>query len=90
MASPAEIANDMAAHATYWAKRDKRVFAACRDAERVIRAYLAGERVDGRTRAGVWRRLLQLEDNVGRWQAYPNFFRARNCISSLSSEATAK
>lgn len=53
MAAPAQVASDMAAHATYWEKRDLGIERLCRDAARVIRLSLSGERVDGRTWAGL-------------------------------------
>ena len=91
MATPAQIANDMAAHAQYWAKRDKNIERACRDAARVIRALLAGEQVDGRTYYGVQKRLM----DRARWQGdyavaiggYPDFDRARICMERLRGEA---
>lgn len=63
MASPAEIANDMAMQAVFWRRRDKVISQACKDAAVVIRRYLTGERVDGRTYCGLHRRLLGLVDN---------------------------
>lgn len=64
--SPAQVANDLAAQARFWEKRDRDIHALCTDAARVIRAYLAGERVDGRTRSGVYGRLLDRETRAGR------------------------
>ena len=84
MASPAEIANDMAAQAAYWAKRDRRITNACLDAARVIRAFLSGERVDGRTYYGLHRRLLNLELRPSR--KIPNFTRARLALEALHRE----
>lgn len=84
MASPAEIANDMAAQAAYWAKRDRGVTNACLDAARTIRAFLAGERVDGRTYYGLHRRLLRLEMSR---RSGPDFTRARNALEALHREA---
>jgi hypothetical protein len=89
MANPAQIANDMAAHAAYWAGRDRDIERACRDAARMIRALMAGERVDERTYWGLPMRLLNRE----RFQpprpvkAYPNFVRARLCMERLRREA---
>lgn len=60
MASPAEVANDMIAQAVFWERRDKRIARTCRDAARMIRVYLAGEPVDGRTWGGLHTRLLDL------------------------------
>lgn len=66
MASPAEIANDLAAQAAFWDRRDRDVAAVCRDAARLIRAMLAGQPVDGRTYAGVQARLLSNGARYGR------------------------
>jgi hypothetical protein len=88
-ATPAQIANDMAAHATYWAKRDRHIERACSDAARQIRALLAGERVDGRSWGGLHRRLLQFEtqEDARRYQGFPQFCRARLCLEALRREA---
>jgi hypothetical protein len=64
--SPAQVANDLAAQARFWEKRDRDIHALCADAARVIRAYLADERIDGRTRNGVYGRLLDRETRTGR------------------------
>lgn len=85
MASPAEIANDMAAQAAYWVRRDKKVGRACLDAARVIRAFLSGEQVDGRTYYGLHGRLLDLEMRPSR--IIPNFTRARLALEALHREA---
>jgi len=90
MATPAQIANDMAAHAEYWAKRDKNIERACRDAARVIRAFLAGEQVDGRTFGGVQKRLMDRARGQGDCavaiSGYPDFDRARTCMECLRME----
>ncbi|WP_297772708.1 hypothetical protein [uncultured Roseovarius sp.] len=93
MATPAQIANDMAAHAAYWAKRDREIERVCRDAARVIRALMAGEPVDGRTYGGLHMRLLERERRRPDWhpdwhvQGYPDFDRARLCMERLRREA---
>lgn len=89
MASPAQIANDMSAHAEFWAKRDRDIERACRDAARVIRALLTGEHVDGRTYGGLHRRLLDRERLQPDWhvKGYPDFVRARLCMERLRREA---
>lgn len=72
MASPAEIANDMAAQAAHYRKALKKqpaIAQGCEDAARMIRAYLAGDPVDGRAYYGLHRRLLDLEINRGCIQA---------------------
>jgi hypothetical protein len=89
MASPAQIANDMSAHADYWAKRDRDIERVCRDAARVIRALLAGDHVDGRTYGGLHMRLLDRERRQPDWhvKGYPDLARARNCMERLRREA---
>jgi len=57
MATPAQIANDMAFRAPFWRGRDKAIEGMCADAARVIRTYLAGGRPDGRTVSGLLTRL---------------------------------
>ena len=87
MANPGEIANDMAAWARYWHRRDKKIEAACRDAARIIRAFLSNDRVDGRTYYGLHRRLLDLETRSTGNLTFPNFTRARNALEALHREA---
>ncbi|MBW4984750.1 hypothetical protein KZZ07_19605 [Mameliella sp. CS4] len=89
MASPAEIANDMDAHARFWAGRDRDAERACRDAARAIRDLLAGKRLDGRFWGGLHGRLLRLERLETMVQGYPDFLRARLCIERLRLEARA-
>lgn len=60
-ATPAQVANDLALQAQYFAKRDAEVSATCHDCARVIRAFLAGEKVDGRTYGGVHVRMLKMD-----------------------------
>lgn len=90
MATPAEIANDMAAHATYWQKRDRKTFEACNDAARVIRMFLDGLQVDGRTYGGLHRRLLDLTSrhSADRVAGAPNFDRALQTLYQLRAEAS--
>ena len=90
MATPAEIANDMAAHATYWQKRDRKTFEACKDASRVIRMFLSGQHVDGRTYGGLHRRLLDLtsRSSAGRVAGAPNFDRAFQILQQLRAGTT--
>ena len=87
MATPAQIANDMAAHAAWWNGRDSNVARACRDAARVLRMLLAGERVDGRTWGGLHHRLLTLARPGSELRAYPDFDRARMTLEALRREA---
>lgn len=86
MASPAQVANDMAAHAAWWSRRDAEICRACQDAARVIRAYLAGQAVDGRTYFGLHGRLTRLSSRNG-LRGYPNFFRAQATLEALRREA---
>ncbi|MBN7785148.1 hypothetical protein JYP51_09470 [Ponticoccus gilvus] len=83
MATPAQVANDMAAHAAYWEKRDRRIERLCRDAARVIRLYLSGERVDRRTWAGLHMRLLSCARDESSVKGYPDFTRARLTLEAL-------
>lgn len=87
MASPAEIANDMDAHAIYWAKRDSVLERNCRDAARAIRDLLAGKRLDGRFWNGLHHRLLDAERKGAGIRGYPDFTRARTTIECLLAEA---
>ncbi len=85
MVSAAEVANDMAAHAAYWEKRNKVVAKACRDAAHLIRGMLNGQYPDGLTYGGIWGRLLNLENRGLHYQGYPNFTRARQALSELNT-----
>lgn len=66
-ATPAQIANDLAAQAAFFDRRDDRVAKACRDAARMIRQHLAGEAIDGRTWGGLHTRLLDLTGKGDRY-----------------------
>lgn len=92
MATPAQIANDMSAHATYWQGRDKRTACACRDAAVMIRSYLNGANVDGRAYSGLFGRLLDLETRY-RGEHYagigPALTRARLALAELKKETCA-
>jgi hypothetical protein len=57
MATPAQVANDLAVQADYFARRDDEIARLCRDSARLIRAMIAGQPVDGRTLRGVMTRL---------------------------------
>lgn len=56
-ATPAQVANDLALQADYFAKRDRYIAQLCRDSARLIRAMTGGQAVDGRTLHGVKTRL---------------------------------
>ena len=57
MATPAQVANDLAVQADYFARRDDEIARLCRDSARLIRAMIAGQAVDERTYARVTFRL---------------------------------
>lgn len=59
-ATPAQVANDLAAQTRYYDRRDDDLARACRDCARLIRAFIAGEKVDGRTYTGVHTRMLTM------------------------------
>lgn len=90
MASPAQIANDLAAQATFWTRRDGDVARVCRDAARLIRAMLAGQPVDGRTYAGVQARLLSNGARYGRSNEtiYWSLHRASETLMALRAVAS--
>jgi hypothetical protein len=92
MASPAQIANDMAAHAAWWAKRDADLARLCRDSARVIRMLISGEKLDGRTYGGLHRRLLDRRRDGPdlHLKGYPDFDRARICLECLQAELRGK
>lgn len=56
-ATPAQVANDLDAQARYFGKSDVEVARLCRDTARLIRQFIRGERVDGRTYFGCTQRL---------------------------------
>jgi hypothetical protein len=57
MPSAAQVANDLDAQGRYFERRDDDVSRLCHDTARLIRSFVAGERVDGRTLSGVHARL---------------------------------
>ncbi|MGR3822203.1 MAG: hypothetical protein ACU0A5_06490 [Salipiger marinus] len=91
MATHAEIANDMAAQARYWQGRDLLVERACRDAAHMLRSFIEGKRVDGRTYGGLCRRLLNLELSKRHKQPDLSFKldRARLALEALNCRARA-
>lgn len=90
-ASHAQVANDLAAWAAFWAKRDDDVAWACRDCARAIRAMLAGEQIDGRTYFGLRRRLLNLEITwrTGSETLWNSLTRGRQTLEALNRERRA-
>ncbi len=85
MASPAQVANDMAARANFWWGRDKKVAAACRDAARVIRGYLGGPPPDGPTVSELLARIYDV-DALGSVDTVHSLSRAANTIRDLRKE----
>ncbi|TMV09832.1 hypothetical protein FGK63_01820 [Ruegeria sediminis] len=85
MASPAEIANDMAAQSVFWARRDKAISKACNDAAVMIRMILADEPVDGRTWYGLHRRMLDLSMSrrYAHFGIHDNLHRALQALCAL-------
>lgn len=88
-ATPAQVANDLMIQAQYFAKSDAQVSQACRDCARLIRAFLAGEKVDGRTYCGVETRMCAM------WQRYAkapgtqigkSVFRGLNTLQELHGQ----
>lgn len=62
MASPAQVANDLAARAAFWRGRDRDISDACTIGARVIRAYLTGPHPAGHTTASALTRLCLIND----------------------------
>jgi len=86
MAVPAEVANDMAAHARYWVKRDRHIARACEDAARLIRDLLAGEYVDHRRYFGLTGRLQRFTTRRQHHKGAPDFDRAVRTLRELWTE----
>lgn len=89
-ASPAQVANDLAAQADFYARRDNRIADACRDCARIIRALLAKELVDGRTYSGLYGRLLDLtlqHRNRAETQIATSLHRGLVTLTTLRSES---
>jgi len=87
-ATPAQVANDLALQAQYFAKRDGDVASACRDCARLIRAFIAGERVDGRTYSGVHTRMMNMDRRyTGETQIAKSVSRGLSTLQLLHSEA---
>jgi hypothetical protein len=87
MATPAQVANDMAAQAEFWKGRDANVERCCRDAARVIRALIAKSPVDGRTLYGLRLRLethARAARSYGRTGIGHSLDRAGDVINELS------
>lgn len=69
MATPAEIANDLAAQAKFWRGRDDQVSFVCRDCASLIRQMRDGHRINKWTYDAVERRLLE---NLSRYKSQGN------------------
>lgn len=88
MATPAQVANDMAAQAAYWTGRDREVARTCLEAAQVIRDLLEKKQVDVVTLHGLAGRLLvvQCKADTQRWaQGGGAFARARTTLLELES-----
>ncbi len=81
-ATPAQVANDLEAQATYFQKRDDDIARVCRDTARMIRQHLASEPVDGRTWGGLHTRLL---NQIGRYHSQPDVQIARSMTRGLEA-----
>lgn len=90
--TPAQIVNDMVAHAAYWQKRDRYVARTCEIAAMVIRGFLDGAPVDGRTFNGLHVRVLNLtgagRGRLSGYQGAPNLGRAMACAFELRNAAS--
>lgn len=87
-ATPAEVANDLDAQAAYFRKSDEDVSRLCRACAGLIRDYLAGRAVDGRTFYGVHRRLC--DRTIGRdceTQIGKSLARGRQTLEALRAGA---
>ena len=58
--TPAQVANDLDAQASYFARSDADIARACRETARMIRTFQRGEEVMARDYAGLHGRLLNL------------------------------
>lgn len=91
MASPAQVANDMAVRADYWRGRSADLRKACIDAEAMIRRLLKGEPVSDRAYRGLEQRLRRLEGGIAGWgnqtRIREALARARTTLETLLQEA---
>ena len=85
MTTPAQVANDMSHHATYWHGRDKGVAGTCRGTATLMQKLLRGEGVDTRTFEAVRHDLLAKARShpLQNARGYPNFARARETLDYL-------
>lgn len=92
MATPAQIANDMAAQAAYWHRRDDATSDACRDCAFVIRKFLSGQLVDGRTFHGLQSRLEAriIAAGDGRPSIRNSLRRGLECMRMLKSQTSRR
>ena len=91
MATPAQVANDMAAQADYWRGRDGEIEKVCRDAARVIRALVDKSTVDERTLYGLQKSLVALTVRAlqrGYPQVHLSLTRARLTLEELCGWST--
>jgi len=90
-ATPAEVANDLAAQARFFVKRNDDIAKLCRDAELLIRAWVAGEVVDDLELSQCMAKLIHLEvwkePEPGKSsQIYRSLHRALRMLEKLRAE----
>lgn len=87
-ATPAQVANDMRAHARLLQKSDQNLASLCRDAAKTLDDMLAGEKIDGRRWHGLHGRLLTFEGPRSGCYSW-NVTRARLALEALRRGETA-
>lgn len=94
MASPAQVANDMAVRADYWRGRSADVQKACHNSATMIRNFLNGDPVSGQAYCGLERRLARLEAEISNWsnqtQIRGALTRARLTLAALKEAEGAR
>lgn len=92
MATPAQVANDLAAQAGYWAGRNDDLSRDLRQAAHMVRQFLSGAPVDGRTYRGLQTRLSnRLSSGAGVFpQAQPSLRRGIETLRLLRAEALSE
>lgn len=87
-ATPAQVANDLAIQGQYFAKRDADLSRALTDCARLIRAFLAGDPVDGRAYVGVHARMLTMNSRYcgGQTQISKSVFRGLMTLTELKAD----
>lgn len=85
-ATPAQVANDLDAQAKYWRGRDRDIEGVCRDGAWLIRQMIARAPIDGRTRNGLYKRLINMTGSAmqnRQPQIFTSLTRARLTIDEL-------